>query len=151
MIYTELFTGQRSQSEYRLNYDLEPSRRRPRPSEFRVGAARFTREIFSSEPDQVLVVRLSCDQPGQLTFDVTMTRRSDVRAGAEGSDFNPTDYLKPPPATHFMSDGLGRAIFQGQTEPGGIRFEARVQAVNEGGELVAQGRVTALAFAARTR
>jgi len=35
---------------------------------YRSGDVRFTREVFSSPVDQVIVVRLSADQPGQLTF-----------------------------------------------------------------------------------
>jgi alpha-L-fucosidase 2 len=30
--------------------------------------ARFTREVLASNPDNVLVVRLTCDKPGRLTF-----------------------------------------------------------------------------------
>jgi alpha-L-fucosidase 2 len=35
---------------------------------YRIGDATFTREVFSSFPDQVIVVRLTCDKPGQVTF-----------------------------------------------------------------------------------
>ncbi len=34
---------------------------------FRVGATTFTREIFASAPDHVIVVRLSADAPGQVS------------------------------------------------------------------------------------
>ena len=44
--------------------------------------ARFTREIFVSAPDQVLVVRLGCDQPGKIGF--TATLDSLLRASAAG-------------------------------------------------------------------
>jgi alpha-L-fucosidase 2 len=37
-----------------------------------VGGATYTREIFSSAPDQVIVVRLTCDQPGKLSFTATL-------------------------------------------------------------------------------
>ncbi len=35
---------------------------------YRIGKTTFRREVFSSFPDQVIVVHLSCDKPGQLTF-----------------------------------------------------------------------------------
>ena len=35
---------------------------------FQQGGASYTREVFASAPDQVLVVRLTCDQPGRITF-----------------------------------------------------------------------------------
>ncbi len=39
---------------------------------YRVGDAHFTREVFASEPHQAIVMRLTCDQPGQLTFRVLL-------------------------------------------------------------------------------
>ena len=36
--------------------------------EYQAGRARFVREAFVSFPDQVLCLRLTCDQPGGLTF-----------------------------------------------------------------------------------
>ena len=35
---------------------------------YRIGQTIFKREVFSSFPDQVIVVRLSCNKPGKLTF-----------------------------------------------------------------------------------
>ncbi len=39
---------------------------------YKVGSTTFRREVFVSYPDQVLVVRLSASQPGQLTLTVGM-------------------------------------------------------------------------------
>jgi hypothetical protein len=44
---------------------------------YRIGNATCTREVSSSAPDQALVVRLACDQPGQLSFHATLTRSQD--------------------------------------------------------------------------
>ena len=33
---------------------------------YRIGDARFTREVFVSRPDQVMVVRLTYDKPGRI-------------------------------------------------------------------------------------
>ncbi len=35
---------------------------------YRFGDATVTREVFASAPDQVIVIRLSCDRPGRLSF-----------------------------------------------------------------------------------
>lgn len=35
---------------------------------YRLGDATVTREIFASAPDRVIVIRLSCDRPGRLSF-----------------------------------------------------------------------------------
>ncbi len=36
------------------------------------GGARYTREIFASVPDQVIVIRLTCDKPGRISFAASM-------------------------------------------------------------------------------
>jgi alpha-L-fucosidase 2 len=36
---------------------------------YKVGSATFTREIFMSYPDHVMVVRLTCDKPGNISFE----------------------------------------------------------------------------------
>jgi alpha-L-fucosidase 2 len=40
--------------------------------EFSVNETRFTREVFASNPDDVLVIRLSCEKPRQLCFTVKL-------------------------------------------------------------------------------
>ena len=48
------------------------------------GGVQFTREIFASHPDEVLVVRLRADHPGSFNFRVRMTspHPAEVRAEA---------------------------------------------------------------------
>ncbi len=41
---------------------------------YRQGDAKFTREFFTSAPDQVMVVRLTCDKPGRISFTAGMDR-----------------------------------------------------------------------------
>jgi alpha-L-fucosidase 2 len=59
------FPGHDDNSDYRRQLDIDSA---VATVSYRVGDATFTREVFSSFPDQVIVVRLSCDKPGQLTF-----------------------------------------------------------------------------------
>ena len=47
--------------EYRRELNLDTGIARV---EYRVGKARFTREVFASYPDQAIFVRLECDKPG---------------------------------------------------------------------------------------
>jgi len=56
---------------YRRELDLETATVK---TTYRIKKARFSREIFSSFPDQVIVLRLSCDQPGKLTFNARLSR-----------------------------------------------------------------------------
>ncbi|MHC4170900.1 MAG: glycoside hydrolase family 95 protein, partial [Planctomycetota bacterium] len=59
------FPGHEDSSDYRRQLDIDSA---VATVSYRVGDVTFTREVFSSFPDQVIVVRLSCDKPGQLTF-----------------------------------------------------------------------------------
>jgi alpha-L-fucosidase 2 len=51
--------------DYRRELDIDSGLATVR---YRIGQTSFTREVFSSFPDQVIVVRLTCDKPGQVTF-----------------------------------------------------------------------------------
>ena len=52
-------------SEYRRELDLDSALARVT---YRSGGVTFTREVFASPVDQVIVVRLSADRPGQINF-----------------------------------------------------------------------------------
>ena len=93
---------------------------------FRLGDARYTREVFSSHPDQVLVVRLSADAPGRLSLDVTLSRMAASTTTAVGGD---------------------ELVMTGHTPDGrgghGLRFVAHVKALPKGGTVaVVDGRLT---------
>jgi alpha-L-fucosidase 2 len=79
--------------------------------EYRVGGARFTREVFASHPDQAIVVRLECDQPGGLSFTARLKRE----AGAQTE-----------------TTGPGGMVMRGQAEHEGVHFECRLEARVEG-------------------
>jgi len=59
------FPGHGEAVDYRREMDIDSAVSTVR---YRIGDATFTREVFSSFPDQVIVVRLTCDKPGRLTF-----------------------------------------------------------------------------------
>jgi alpha-L-fucosidase 2 len=46
----------------------------------------YSREVFSSAVDQVIVIRLSCDQPGKLDFGATMDSLLHYQCTAAGPD-----------------------------------------------------------------
>ena len=61
--------GHDQPTDYRRELDLDRAVVRVR---YRVGGATFTREVFSSAPDQSIVVRLVADPPAKLRFAVTL-------------------------------------------------------------------------------
>jgi len=65
------FSDKASVSDYRRELDLDAAIARVRYSSKGVT---FTREVFSSEPDQVIVVRLEADKPGSVSFVAKLLR-----------------------------------------------------------------------------
>ena len=69
-------------TDYRRQLDLDTGVVR---TTYTMAGAHFTREVFASVPDQVIVVRLTADRKGAIGFRATMDRPSDftVRAFAQ--------------------------------------------------------------------
>ncbi|MHC4556264.1 MAG: glycoside hydrolase family 95 protein, partial [Planctomycetota bacterium] len=63
------FPGHAEPDDYRRELDIDKA---VVNVSYRIGDVTFTREVFSSYPDQVIVVRLTCNKPGQLTFTVKL-------------------------------------------------------------------------------
>ncbi|MDE3061874.1 MAG: glycoside hydrolase family 95 protein, partial [Acidobacteriota bacterium] len=69
-----------SVEEYRLQLDLDDAIVR---TSFSAGGARWTREVFSSAPRNVIAMRLECEQPMNLTVRLDRVAHSEtVAAGA---------------------------------------------------------------------
>ena len=63
------FPGHDKAADYRRELDLDTA---IATTQYRVGKVNFKREVFSSYPDQVIVVRITCDKKGGLNFTATM-------------------------------------------------------------------------------
>ncbi|HPR31508.1 MAG TPA: glycoside hydrolase family 95 protein [Prolixibacteraceae bacterium] len=70
-----------SVQNYRRELDLASARA---SVSYTVDGINYTREYFSSYPDQALVIRISCDRPGALHFTAKLSRPKD--AEIEASD-----------------------------------------------------------------
>ncbi len=80
---------------------------------------RFTREIFSSAPDNVIVVRLSADKPGRVNFSAGMKSPMKATVNTDGND------------TLVMTGTGGDAAgIKGQ-----LRYQSRVKIINSGGKV----------------
>jgi alpha-L-fucosidase 2 len=82
---------------------------------FQVGAVTYTREYFTSFDDDLMVVRLTASQPGQLSCNATLSRQERGQSGNE-------------------ADALS---LWGQLDNGidgkGVRYKATVKAITNGG------------------
>lgn len=106
--------------DYRRELDLDAAVAR---TSYTLRGTRFTREVFASPVDQVIVVRLGADRPGQVAFTATMATPQQATVTA------------PAPDTLLLS-GVNSGA---EGVPGALRFEARVRVLAEGGETSALG------------
>jgi alpha-L-fucosidase 2 len=97
---------------------------------FTTGGVTFSREVFASVPDQLIVVRLTASRPGQISFEARMQtpQRATVEATADG------DLVM----RGVNGDGAGTTA-DGRPMTGALRFEARVRVVTSGGTRSATG------------
>jgi alpha-L-fucosidase 2 len=99
-------------SNYRRELDMS---RAVATVRYRQGGAVFTREVFVSAPANVLVVRLTCDKPGRLSFTAGLGRVSAAKAEVADRDL----------------------VLRGRADDGeptaGTRFLGRLRVITEGG------------------
>src|SRR5215468_1669962 len=108
------FEGGEAATDYRRELDLASAVARV---SYRAGGVRFTREIFASHPAQVIVVRLTGEQPNQISVTIGLNRERDATTNAAG-------------------DSL---IMRGQLDGGsGLKFQSTLKALNEGGSIKTQ-------------
>ena len=62
-------------SDYRRELDLETGITK---TTYRCGHAKFSREVFATAVDNLIVIKVECDTPEKLVFDITMTREQDA-------------------------------------------------------------------------
>ncbi len=80
---------------------------------YRAGGVRYTREVFASHPAQAIVVRLTADAPGRLSFSTWIDRLQDAMTVARGTD---------------RLDLVGRLAGDN-----GLSFQASVKILSDGG------------------
>jgi alpha-L-fucosidase 2 len=99
------------------------------------GGVTFSREVFASAPDQVIVVRLTASRPGRISFEARLQtpQRATVEATAGG------DLVM----RGVNGDGTGTTA-DGRPMTGALRFEARVRVMPTKGTLRATGDAVAV-------
>jgi len=116
--------------EYRLELDLDEAVAKTR---FKVGDAVWTREVFSSAPDNVIVVRLECTQPMKLK--VKLDRPAHAETKVQGSVLVMTGQALPvKPTTDEKTQELQV----------GVRFRAEAMADVDAGTVKEDGAALAI-------
>jgi len=116
------FEGHDRVEDYRRELDLDQAIASVR---YKLDGVTYHREVFCSFPDQALVVRLEADQPEKLTFQAALSSpHKESRVEAQGKSLVLGGGVAP--------RRLGR---RGVEVPGAMRFEARLQAIADGGQV----------------
>jgi alpha-L-fucosidase 2 len=114
------FAGANSYQDYRRDLDLDTA---IAGVQYTADGIRYTREVFSSPVDQVIVVRLTASQQGKITFKAEMNTPQKATVSTEA------------PNTLVLAGVNG--------ESGGIKgaltFETRVRVLAQGGSTKAEG------------
>ena len=78
-----VFPGHENYSDYYRELDIEKALV---SSRYTTGGVKYETSIFSSFPDQILILRLSADKPGSISFSATLDRPSKVDISTIGNN-----------------------------------------------------------------
>ncbi len=95
------FEGHENYMDYRRSLSLNDA---ITDVSYRVGDTRFEREIFASNPDEVIVIKIKTDQPNALSFSVWMDAVHEGKRVSTGLDTQELDVK--------VSDGVTREGFR---------------------------------------
>ena len=102
---------------------------------------KFHREFFSSGPDQVIVLRITADKPGQVGFDTGLERdpKNSSRRGQNNSRIAPFDKSEEKEdRLEATADGDDLALAGKAWLGKGMAFAERLTVINEGGTVRAK-------------
>ncbi len=77
------FDGQQNYTDYKRELSLDDATLRV---SYKVGDISYTREIFASIPDQIIVIQLSASKPGALTFTSALSRGKGAKIKVVNND-----------------------------------------------------------------
>jgi len=91
---------------------------------YRVGDATFTRQLFASAPDQVIVLRVACDRPGRVSFTATL---DSPHPGAVTEAIGPDQLALRGQLKEYVESRMKQSF------PSVLKYEARLLVKTEGG------------------
>ncbi|RLF26007.1 MAG: glycoside hydrolase family 95 protein, partial [Thermoplasmata archaeon] len=90
---------------------------------FTIDGVKFTREVFASAPDNIIVVHISADKPGKITTQISLKREKDAKVIAKDN------YL-------LMEGQIIDKTTREEGEGGAnMKFAAKLVVLNNGGEV----------------
>ncbi len=118
---------------------------------YRHNDALFTREVFASHPDQVIVLRIMCDKPGRIHFSASVDSPIRHRVKTEGADSLILHGRAPSHVNPTSINPSEVIVYDDGPNPEGMAFELRVRVIADGGTVsCSDGRLTVAAADAVT-
>ncbi|MBC7785669.1 MAG: glycoside hydrolase N-terminal domain-containing protein [Burkholderiales bacterium] len=109
---------------YRRDLDLDSA---VATVSYTADGVKYLREYFISPIDQVITIRLTADKPGKISFDTMLwTPQQEPQVSTAGTDLVLNGRNSPHRSTRDST-----------TLPGGLKFQARVRVIADGGSTVA--------------
>jgi alpha-L-fucosidase 2 len=105
--------GLNGATNYRRELDLSEA---VHQSTFTANGVKFSREVFSSHPDKVMVIRLTADKPGSVSATIRLTDMHKAKIAASGDTITATGSLE-----------------------NGLAYESRAKVISEKGKLSVSG------------
>jgi alpha-L-fucosidase 2 len=105
-------------------------------SSFTINGTKFTREVFVSAPDQVIVVRLHADKPGQINFSASTKSQLHYQHFLAGK--NELVMKGKAPAhvdPNYHNTGTDPIIYSDTSSCRGMRYELILKAVSKDGTI----------------
>ena len=128
------FRHTESPNDYRRTLDLETA---TATVQYKIGGVTFRRESFISWPDQALILRFTCDQPGCLTLTARLDspHSSTTSPRQEGLILSGKAPKQADPVYHQSDNPLVYSDVDGE----GIAFQVHLQARATGGQIRGDG------------
>lgn len=118
------FEGQGSITDYRRELNMDSALARV---EYTADGVRYSREVFASYPDQVLVMRITADRPAMITLHA---RLGSVQPSAKSHCVE---------GDTIVMEGMAETITSGRSAhpviPAKICWQSRLRAIPEGGKI----------------
>jgi alpha-L-fucosidase 2 len=126
------FPGHEKVEGYHRQLDLDTA---IATTTYRVNGVTYTRQVFASYPDQVIVIQIECDRPGAISFTATLTSpNKDLTTQATGPD---TLAIRGRARDYDTRGGSG-------VVPGVVKFEGRCHVTVDGGEVTVDDKQIAV-------
>jgi len=129
-----VFDAKREAENYRRSLDLDSA---VASISYSLNGIEYTREVFASAPDQVIVIRLTCEKPN-LDFSVSLERdplngSHKWKNDSQLERFDKTDETEP--AVCAAGEGNSQLLMVGKAWGGkGMKYAARLIAIPENGK-----------------